>query len=107
MVNSGGKKEEVYHVEMLNKDLLEAHQYTIKSLQEVNASPKTEKRELMNEGFELSKKTNKLWDESDKLVEGRNKLKQERKLLGAERNELKVDMAHFRKDGERNTKKLR
>ena len=60
MANVGGNNEEVYDVEMLNKDLLEAHHYTINSVQQVNASLKGEIKELHNETVHLVKKTNKL-----------------------------------------------
>ena len=43
MANSRGNHEEVYDVEMLNHDLLQTHQYTISSIQYVNASLKSEK----------------------------------------------------------------
>ena len=106
MANSGGNNEEVYNVDMLNKDLLETHHYTINSLQEVNDSLKADIKELHNTSVQLVQKTNKLRDDRDKLIEERDELKQERKLLRAERNELKVDIAHFKK-GEGNRKKLR
>lgn len=106
MANSRGNTESVYDMDMLNKDMLEAYQYTIKSLQEDNASLKAEKVQLANESVELFKRTNNLRDQRDKLTTKRNQLKHERKLLRAERNELKVDMAHFRKAGESNRKKL-
>ena len=58
MANSGGNRKEVYDVEMLNDDRLKARQY-LNTQQEVNASLKAEKGQLVNESVDLFKKTNK------------------------------------------------
>ena len=75
MANSGGNNEDVYDVDMLNKDLLDAHQYSINGLQWENDKLKVEIKELHNESVQLVKKTNKLRDERDKLIEDRDELK--------------------------------
>ena len=76
-------------MEILNRDLLEAHQYTINSLQEVNASLKAETGQLLNEKVDLFSKTNRMSEERDQLIKERHKLKNGRKLLRAERNPLR------------------
>ena len=60
---------------MLNQDLLETHQYTIKSPEQVNAPLKAERGHLVNESANLFRKSNKLRDKRDNLIEERNKLK--------------------------------
>ena len=106
MANSGGNNEEVYNVDMVNKDLLETQHHVINNLLEANATLKAEMGQLHNKSVDLVKKTNKPRDERDELIEERNKLKWERRLHRAERNELKVDITHLKKDGEANRKKL-
>ena len=94
-------------MEMLNRELLESHQCTIKALQEANASLKAETGQLLNEKVDLSKKTVRMRDERYRLIEERDKLKNEKKLLRAERNALKMKVAHFKKDGENGRHKIR
>ena len=98
--------EEVYDVDMLNVELFQSQQYVINSQQELTASLNAEIGQLHNERVDLVKNTNKLRDERDELIEERNKLKQERKLLRAEKIDLKMDIAHFKKDGAANRKKI-
>ena len=107
MANVGGNQEKVYDVDMLNRDLLESHQYTVKALQEANASLKAERGQLLNERADFVRKSLRMRDKRDQLIEERDKLKNERKLLTAARNELKTEVAHFKKDGENGRHKIR
>ena len=75
IADSVGNNEEVYNVNMLNKDFLESHHYSINNLQQVNASLKAEIRELHNESVQLVKKTNKLMVERDKPIKESDGLK--------------------------------
>ena len=57
MANVGGNQEEVYVVDMLKRELLESHQYTIKALEDTNASLKGKRGQLLNERYNVLRKT--------------------------------------------------
>ena len=99
MANSRGNNESVYDVDMVNKDFLDAHRYSINSLQRAND-------ELKVEVTELDKETIQLRDERDKLIEDRDKLKEDRRRLRGERIDPKMYIDHFRREGEADRKKL-
>ena len=106
MANSGGNNESVCDVDMANNEFLDTYEYVIKSVQGANDDLKGEIKELCKETVRLVQETNQLRDERDKLVEDRDKLKEERRLLRAERIDLKMDIDHFRREGEGDRKKL-
>ena len=106
MANSGGNNESVCDVDMANNEFLNTFEYVIKSVQGANDDLKGEIKELRKDVVRLVQETNQLRDERDKLVEDRDKLKEERRLLRAERIDLKMDIDHFRREGEADRKKL-
>ena len=103
MANSGGNNESVCDVDMANNELLDTYEYVIKIMQGANDDLKGEIKELRKDAVRLVQETNQLRDERDKLVEDRDKLKEERR---PERIDLKMDMDHFRREGEGDRKKL-
>ena len=106
MANSGGNNELVCHVDMDNSEFLNTYEYVIKIMQGANDDLKGEIKELCKETVRLIQETNELRDERDKLIEDRDKLKEERRRLRAERYDLKMDIDHFKREGEGDRKKL-
>ena len=106
MANSGGNNESVCDVGMANNEFLDTYEYFTKGMKGENDELKVEIKELHKETIRLVKETNQLRDERDKLIEDRDKLKEERRLLRAERIDLKMDIDHFRREGEVDRKKL-
>ena len=105
MANSGGNNESVCDVDMANNEFLDTYEYVIKSVQGANDDLKGQIKELRKDVV-LIQETNQLRDERDKLIEDQDKLKEERRLLRAERIDLKMDIDHFRREGEADRKKL-
>ena len=106
MANSGGNNDSVCDVDMDNNEFLDTYEYIIKSVQGANEELKVEIKELCKETIRLVKETNELRDERDKLVEDHDNLKEERRLLRVERIDLKMDIDHFRREGEEDRKNL-
>lgn len=99
-------QEHVYDMDMLNRQLLDSHESTIKALKELTATLKQEWDLLIDEKDNLFDKNLRLKEQRDHLIEERYPLKKERNLLKAERNELKMAKAHFLKEEENNRHKI-
>ena len=106
MANYGGNNESVFDVDMAKNEFLNTFEYVIKSVQGANDDIKGEIKELCKDVVRLIQETNQLRDERDNLVEGWDKLKEDRRRLRGERLGLKMDIDHFRREGEADRKKL-
>ena len=94
-------------MDMLNRQLLDSHESTIKALKEVNAMLQQEMDLLIDEKADLIDQNLELKEQRDQLIQERDQLKKERKLLRAKRNELKIAKDHFLKEGANNRHKIR
>ena len=89
------------------RDVFVGHgQFTFKSVQGENDDLKGEIKELRKDVVRLGQETNQLRDERDKHIEDRDKVKEDRRRLRGERIDLKMDIDHFRRQGEVDRKKL-